>query len=97
MSLTAVALTVGQSLGEFRPHVDIEMLGQFIFDPSSLQAASDHFLDPRWIQSVEHIADPLLVNVDPITGIWHVLEQVGVRLRMLKEVRDGETFNLWDC
>ena len=45
IALTAEALTVGESLSEFRPHVDIEMLAELNFDLPSLHAAIDHVLN----------------------------------------------------
>ena len=47
--LVAKALTVGKSLSEFRPHVDIEMFGELYLDLSGLHAAIDHVLNALWI------------------------------------------------
>ena len=45
--------------------------------------------------SVEHIADPLLIQVVPVFLIWKVLQQDGLLLCMLQEVLNRETLNLW--
>ena len=47
--LTAKALTVGKSLSEFRPHVEVEMFGELNLDLSGLHAAIDHVLNALWI------------------------------------------------
>ena len=97
VALTAVGLAIGKGLSEFRSHVDIEMLAELILDFSRFHAFVNHGLDPYLVQSVENVTDPLLVDMNPITGVWHVPEQVGVTSRMFQEVSHSEALNLGHC
>ena len=86
VALTTEALTVGKSLSELRPHIDVEMLGELYLDLSSFHTAINHVLNTLCIQSIEHITDPLLVNVDPITWIRQESKHVAFALGIFQEV-----------
>ena len=55
----------------------------------------DHSLDSNCVMSVEHIADPLLIQVVPVFLVWKVLQQDGLLLCVLQKVLNRETLNLW--
>ena len=95
--LTTEALTVGKSLSELRPHVHVEMFAELYLDLSCFHTAIDHVLNALGIYGVEHITDPFLVNVDPVTWIRQIRKHIVSALGIFQEICDGEAFNLWDC
>ena len=74
IALTAEALASSQGLCEFRPHVDVHMSAEFNLDFSSFHRVIDHLLYATRVQGIHHITEPLLVNVDPVPGVWQVFK-----------------------
>ena len=94
---TAVGLAFCQCFGKLRPHIDIEMLRKIIFDSSCFHAFINHALDTSWVQREKDITDPLLVDMDPISWIWHESEQSGALSCKFEEICHSKPLNLWDC
>jgi hypothetical protein len=59
-----------------------------------LDCSDDHSLYARGVNGIEHITEPLLVNVHPVRLIWQVLEDVGVLSGILEEVLHCEPIYL---
>ncbi len=53
-------------------------------------------MDANWVQGVENVAHPLLIDVHPVPGVGKMAEQVLVTLCILQKVCDSKTFNLRD-
>ena len=97
MRLTAEVLAVGQGLGEFRPHADVEMPAELDLHFSGLHTVVNHLLDATRVQGVHDVTEPLLVDVDPVARIRQVLEHGRLVLGIFQEVLDCEAFDLGDC
>jgi len=86
--LTAEVLAVGECLGKFRSHTDVEMSAELNFHFSGFHRIVNPLLDATRVQSVHDIAEPLLVNMDPVTRIGQVLEHPRLVLRIFQEILD---------
>ena len=73
-------------MSKFRPHVHIEMFAELYLDLPSLHTAIDHVLNALGIYGVEHITDPFLVYVNPVTWIRQVSKHVALSLSIFQEV-----------
>ena len=97
MGLTAEVLAVGQGLSKLSSHVDVQMPAELDLDLSGFHTTVDHLLYAIGVQSVHNVTNPLLVDVDPVTGIWQVLENVGFASGIFQEILNGQTFDLRNC
>ena len=68
--LTAEVLALTQCPSKFRSHIDVEMLAKFNFDFSSFHGVINHLLYTIRVQCIHQITDPLLIHVNPVTGVW---------------------------
>ena len=93
-TLTTETLAVGKSLGEFWPHVDVKVLAHLNFHLSGFHTFINHGLDAIRVQCVEYIADPLLVNMYPVSRIRQKSEHWRSFFRIFEEVCYSEAFNL---
>ena len=86
-----------ESFGEFRTHVDDQILGLLDFLLPLLHRSGDLGCYGLCVYRVEDIAHPLLVEVVPVLLVRKVLKQGRLQTGMLQEVLDGQTLDLWNC
>ena len=68
-TLTAEVLAVAQSFCKFWSHINVQMSAQFYLHLSCFHTIVDHFLNAVWIESEHYIAQPLPVNMNPVSCI----------------------------
>jgi len=95
--LTAEALTSLERGSELGPHVDEQVLLLLELASAVVHGLRHHGAHGLGVHGVEHVAHPLLVEVLPVSLIGQVPQQRGLLARMLQEVLDRETLNLWYC
>lgn len=86
-----------ESFGEFRSHVDDQILGLLDFLLPVLHRLGDLGSYGLGVHRVEDVAHPLLVEVVPVLLVRKVLKQGWLQTGMLEEVLDGQTLDLWNC
>ena len=92
---TAKGHALLKSLTEFRPYLN-NLLFLFVQSlPPLLHGFLYHFLYVISIDSIENIAKPTLVNMDPILLFGEVLEESRITFSMVQEILLGETLNNW--
>ena len=62
---------------------------------SLLQANINVLLEGAIINSVDHIAEPLSINMDPVFQVWHMHFDSLILFSILEELLHGKTFNHW--
>ena len=95
--LTTEALTLLECSSELGPHVDEQVLLLLELASAVLHGLRHHRAHGLGVHGVEHIAHPLLVEVLPVSLVGQVSQQRRLLARMLQEVLDCETLDLWYC
>ena len=93
-ALTAEGLASLEGGRELRPHVHEHVLALLQLAPPLRHGLGDHCSDSVGVVGVEHVADPLLVEVVPVLLVGEEAQQRRLPAGVLEEVLDGEAVNL---
>ena len=94
--LTAEVKAAMQRLCELRPHFDQEVLRLLQLVLAPLHGGCDEGLEVVPVKSEDDIADPLAVDMHPVSFVGQMLQKEWVALRMGEDVLNREALYLWE-
>lgn len=93
--LTAEGLAPLERGCELRSHVDKQVLLLLELASAVLHGFRHHPANGLGVHGVQDVTHPLLVEVLPVSLIWQIPQQRRLLARVLQEVLDSETLDLW--
>ncbi len=94
ISLTTEVEATVQRLRELWSHLHDQVLRFLEAVFALLHCVGDHSLESNLVESVHYIANPLAIDMHPVTLVRQVLENRDFATRKFKDVLDGEPLDL---